>query len=210
MTASISSTKEATISPRPVNKNIPLWIGGSSKAAIRRTARIGTGWQAGAETPAQVAPVIAAIKGRDGGGRPLHRRRPLRNRLLFPLRRLGGRPAALPGQEHPEAHRPRPQIRVRGGIGRRHLRPHRGIYRRRRLQIRPAPDRRQRPGIARPDPAPDRRCHSGVRRAVGRLILVGVIARSRRRRSNPGNALPGPALAWIASAPPRNDARRVG
>ncbi|MCB9949294.1 MAG: LLM class flavin-dependent oxidoreductase [Rhodospirillaceae bacterium] len=54
--------KEATISPRPVNKNIPLWIGGSSKAAIRRTARIGTGWQAGAETPAQVAPVIAAIK----------------------------------------------------------------------------------------------------------------------------------------------------
>jgi len=54
--------KDASISPRPVNKNIPLWIGGSSKAAIRRTARIGTGWQAGAESPAQVAPVIEAIK----------------------------------------------------------------------------------------------------------------------------------------------------
>ena len=54
--------KDASISPRPVNKNIPLWIGGSSKVAIRRTARVGTGWQAGAESPAEVAPVVAAIK----------------------------------------------------------------------------------------------------------------------------------------------------
>ena len=53
---------EASISPRPVNKNIPLWIGGSSKVAIRRTARVGTGWQAGAESPAEVAPVVEAIK----------------------------------------------------------------------------------------------------------------------------------------------------
>jgi probable F420-dependent oxidoreductase len=53
---------EATISPRPVNPNIPLWIGGSSKVAIRRTARIGTGWQAGAETPAEIGPVIEGIK----------------------------------------------------------------------------------------------------------------------------------------------------
>ena len=54
--------KDAMISPRPVNPNIPLWIGGSSKVAIRRTARIGTGWQAGAESPAEVAPVVEAIK----------------------------------------------------------------------------------------------------------------------------------------------------
>jgi probable F420-dependent oxidoreductase len=54
--------KDAMISPRPVNKNIPLWIGGSSKVAIRRTARVGTGWQAGAESPAEVAPVVEAIK----------------------------------------------------------------------------------------------------------------------------------------------------
>ena len=39
-----------------------MWIGGSSEAAIRRTARFGTGWQAGAETPAEVEPVIAAIR----------------------------------------------------------------------------------------------------------------------------------------------------
>lgn len=52
----------ASISPTPVQKRIPMWIGGSSKAAIRRTGRLGTGWQAGFETPEQVAPVVAAIK----------------------------------------------------------------------------------------------------------------------------------------------------
>jgi len=52
----------ASIAPRPVQPDLPIWIGGSSEAAIRRTARVGTGWQAGIETPAQVAPVIAAIK----------------------------------------------------------------------------------------------------------------------------------------------------
>lgn len=53
---------DATISPRPVQKNLPLWIGGSSKAAIRRTGKLGTGWQAGSETPGELKPVIAAIK----------------------------------------------------------------------------------------------------------------------------------------------------
>src|SRR5690606_17387281 len=53
---------DASIAPRPVQAELPLWIGGSSKAAIRRTARFGTGWQAGSESPAEVAPVIAAIK----------------------------------------------------------------------------------------------------------------------------------------------------
>ena len=52
----------ARIEPKPVQKDLPLWLGGSSKPAIRRTARIGTGWIAGLETPAQVAPAIAGIK----------------------------------------------------------------------------------------------------------------------------------------------------
>lgn len=54
--------REAVISPLPVQQPLPLWIGGSSEAAIRRTARLGTGWLAGLQTPAQVAPVVAAIK----------------------------------------------------------------------------------------------------------------------------------------------------
>ena len=52
----------ARIEPKPVQKDLPLWLGGSSEPAIRRTARIGTGWVAGLETPAQVAPAIAGIK----------------------------------------------------------------------------------------------------------------------------------------------------
>ena len=52
----------ASIAPKPVQPDLPMWIGGSSEAAIRRTARIGTGWQAGPETPAQAKEVVAAIK----------------------------------------------------------------------------------------------------------------------------------------------------
>ena len=47
------------MTPQP---DLPMWIGGSSEAAIRRTARYGTGWQAGRETPAEVGPVIESIK----------------------------------------------------------------------------------------------------------------------------------------------------
>jgi probable F420-dependent oxidoreductase len=52
----------ASIRPLPVQDPMPLWLGGSSPAAIRRTARFGSGWQAGVESPAEVAPVVAAIK----------------------------------------------------------------------------------------------------------------------------------------------------
>lgn len=52
----------ASIAPRPVQAELPMWIGGSSDAAIRRTARFGTGWQGGPELPAEVAPVIAGIR----------------------------------------------------------------------------------------------------------------------------------------------------
>ena len=54
--------RECTISPRPVQQPLPLWIGGHSQAAISRTARLGTGWLAGLRTPRMVAPIIQAIK----------------------------------------------------------------------------------------------------------------------------------------------------
>jgi probable F420-dependent oxidoreductase len=56
--------ENVTISPRPIQQPLPLWIGGSSPAAIRRTVRLGTGWLGGIQTPAQVKPVIEAIKAR--------------------------------------------------------------------------------------------------------------------------------------------------
>lgn len=52
----------ASIAPKPVQPDLPMWIGGSSEAAIRRTARYGTGWQAGAEGPVEAGRVVAAIK----------------------------------------------------------------------------------------------------------------------------------------------------
>lgn len=56
--------EEASIAPKPVQQPLPLWVGGSAAQAVERTARWGTGWQAGIESPEQVAPVIAAIKTR--------------------------------------------------------------------------------------------------------------------------------------------------
>ncbi|MGH7113960.1 MAG: LLM class flavin-dependent oxidoreductase [Stellaceae bacterium] len=52
----------ASISPKPVQPDLPMWIGGSSEAAIRRTARFGTGWQAGSEAPEDIGALVAAIR----------------------------------------------------------------------------------------------------------------------------------------------------
>jgi len=55
---------DATIAPKPIQNPLPMWVGGSAKQAIERTARWGSGWQAGIETAHEIAPVIAAIKNR--------------------------------------------------------------------------------------------------------------------------------------------------
>jgi probable F420-dependent oxidoreductase len=52
----------ASISPKPAQPDLPMWIGGSSDAAIRRTAKYGTGWQGGGETMEDAIRVVAAIK----------------------------------------------------------------------------------------------------------------------------------------------------
>ncbi len=62
-----------TINPKPKQNPLPIWIGGSSEAAIDRTVRYGSGWLAGAaQTPAQIGRVIAAIRERSAeAGRPI-------------------------------------------------------------------------------------------------------------------------------------------
>ena len=54
--------EDVTVTPRPVQQPLPIWIGGSSDAAIRRTAKLGTGWLGGTQSPREVAHVIPAIK----------------------------------------------------------------------------------------------------------------------------------------------------
>lgn len=53
---------DVRIAPLPVQQPLPLWIGGRSAAAVRRTARLGTGWLGGVESPEQAGAVVAAIK----------------------------------------------------------------------------------------------------------------------------------------------------
>jgi probable F420-dependent oxidoreductase len=54
--------RNASVSPRPVQAELPMWIGGAADAAIGRTARFGTGWQGGAEAPAAAGRIVAAIQ----------------------------------------------------------------------------------------------------------------------------------------------------
>lgn len=56
------SLKGATISPRPKQQPLPLWLGGSSEAAIRRTARYGSGWLAPLQSPEEAGVTVAAIR----------------------------------------------------------------------------------------------------------------------------------------------------
>ncbi len=54
--------EKARIEPRPVQQPLPLWIGGSSKAAMRRTATVGTGWLAGITPADKIRSVIDGIQ----------------------------------------------------------------------------------------------------------------------------------------------------
>jgi len=40
---------KASVSPKPVQAELRMWIDGAAGATIRRTARFGTGWQDGAD-----------------------------------------------------------------------------------------------------------------------------------------------------------------
>src|SRR4029077_9320121 len=50
--------------PLPVQRPLPLCIGGRSDAAIRRTARLGTGWLGGVESPEQAGGVVGGTRAR--------------------------------------------------------------------------------------------------------------------------------------------------
>ena len=50
-----------TMTPMPISP-IPLWFGGSSDAALKRTIRIGDGWHGSGHTSAKAAPIIRRLR----------------------------------------------------------------------------------------------------------------------------------------------------
>ena len=65
--------KEVSIIPAPIQRPIPIWLGGSSDAAVKRAARLGDGWMP-IMAPEEAAPKIAVLRehleafGRDPAG----------------------------------------------------------------------------------------------------------------------------------------------
>ena len=57
------SLRNVTVQPKPVQKNLPpIWFGGRSEPALRRTAKLGDGWLASQSTATEVATGVATIK----------------------------------------------------------------------------------------------------------------------------------------------------
>jgi probable F420-dependent oxidoreductase len=57
------AVEDATIMPRPWQKSgLPIWIGGRSEAALRRTGRLGDGWLVSSVSPAEVEAGIQIIR----------------------------------------------------------------------------------------------------------------------------------------------------
>src|SRR5688572_25378200 len=57
------SVQDITVMPRPWQKNgLPIWIGGRSQAAMRRTGRLGDGWLVSSVSPDEVEAGIKAIR----------------------------------------------------------------------------------------------------------------------------------------------------
>jgi alkanesulfonate monooxygenase SsuD/methylene tetrahydromethanopterin reductase-like flavin-dependent oxidoreductase (luciferase family) len=54
---------EHAVGPEPAaGKRIPVLVGGSSDAAVRRTVTYGEGWTAGGATPEQIGPMVAKVR----------------------------------------------------------------------------------------------------------------------------------------------------
>jgi len=54
---------KVSIQPKPVQTAPPIWVGGRSRAAFRRTARLADGWLVSQVTPDEVTSAITQIKG---------------------------------------------------------------------------------------------------------------------------------------------------
>ena len=53
---------DVSIAPRPLQPKLPVWVGGTSEAALRRAARYGDGWIAAFSSERKFARLAAAIR----------------------------------------------------------------------------------------------------------------------------------------------------
>ncbi len=54
---------DAGINPLPVQRPIPIWLGGQADAVLRRVARLGDGWLPLSPVPAEVRPMLDRLDG---------------------------------------------------------------------------------------------------------------------------------------------------
>jgi alkanesulfonate monooxygenase SsuD/methylene tetrahydromethanopterin reductase-like flavin-dependent oxidoreductase (luciferase family) len=52
----------AGLNPLPVQRPIPIWLGGYAEPALRRAARIGDGWMASQRTPENSKPTLETLE----------------------------------------------------------------------------------------------------------------------------------------------------
>jgi alkanesulfonate monooxygenase SsuD/methylene tetrahydromethanopterin reductase-like flavin-dependent oxidoreductase (luciferase family) len=52
---------DMTMTPLPISP-IPIWIGGSSEAALKRTTRSADGWHGSRFTPEEAAPIVKRLR----------------------------------------------------------------------------------------------------------------------------------------------------
>lgn len=72
---------QATMEPKPVQRPLPVWFGGSSPRALRRAARLGDGWMGAGSSPSSAfAPMVSQLReqlevaGRDPRSFPIAKR----------------------------------------------------------------------------------------------------------------------------------------
>ena len=78
---------DVTLAPRPTQASLDIWLGGSSRSALRRTGRLADGWLGSFVSPDELQRLRAADRRVGGGSGTRDRRRPLRNDDLRGARR---------------------------------------------------------------------------------------------------------------------------
>ncbi len=73
---------DAGINPLPIQRPIPIWMGGSAENALRRIARLADGWMCNLRSPEDARPAVQQLfrflqeAGRDPAGFPIEARLP--------------------------------------------------------------------------------------------------------------------------------------